>query len=117
MAVKSDAEGRAAAEFMSDYVVLFVFAKLGVEQGLDIAQRLFGVLASGVDHYRHAHAGRQHHDAHDALGIDALRTARDEHFTGITARKLRQLGSGPGMQTQLVADDDGDCWHKVDLEK
>src|SRR3546814_495191 len=76
---------------------LFLFAELALEQGLDIVQGLLSIGALCIDLDSHTHAGGQHHDTHDAFGIDALGAARDKDFTAESARQLSQLGSGTGM--------------------
>src|SRR5450830_751001 len=52
--------------------------------------------ALGLEADRAAQAGSQHHDAHDALGIDAAFALGNPDFAGETARELGELGRGPG---------------------
>ena len=48
--------------------------------------------------------GGQHHDAHDALGVDAALAAAHPDVAGKAACQLGELGRGPGVQAQLIAD-------------
>ena len=58
-------------------------------------------------------AGRQHHDAHDAFGIDASLTARNPYLAGETAGKFREFGRGARVQAELIADGRGCLDHCV----
>ena len=60
------------------------------------------VLALRIDLDSHPQPCCQHHDPHDALGIDALRPTGDENITVIATRKLGELGGCTRMQSQFV---------------
>jgi hypothetical protein len=67
-------------------------------------------LVSILDHG--AHAGGQHHHAHDALGVDAA-VARLMNIAGKTAGQLGELGRRAGVQAQLIADGRGGLDHAI----
>ena len=66
--------------------------------------RILLALAAGLKLHRAANAGSQHHDAHDAFGVDAPLTLGKPDFTGETAGQLGQFGGGARMQPELIAD-------------
>src|SRR5690606_35381096 len=68
-------------------------------------QRFILVDSVGLDEQRAALSGGQHHDTHDALGIDAPALASHPHFGGKTGRYLGDAGRWPGVYTQIVDDD------------
>src|SRR5574343_760251 len=82
----------------------FSFPELVLDQGLQGSHCGVCVGAAGVDGDGAALGGGQHHDTHDAFGIDALAVAFEPDFTLVCAGGLGQLGGGAGMQAQLVDD-------------
>ena len=60
--------------------------------------------AAGLDDDLGALGGRQHHDAHDALGVHPAAVAGEPDFALETAGELRELGRGARMQAELVDD-------------
>ena len=62
------------------------------------------LLAQGLEQHLATQACCQHHDAHDALGIDAATIAGNPNFAGKLAGRLRQLGGGTCVQSELVDD-------------
>src|SRR5690606_22938736 len=82
----------------------FRFAEAAVDE---VDQRIHGfllALAAGFQGDRAAVAGGQHHDAHDAFGIDAAFVALYPDVTRKLAGGLRQACRGAGMQPELVDD-------------
>ena len=70
-----------------------------------------GQCAIGIGTYRvyfddRTASSGQHHHAHDALGVDALRTLGDENVAYEATGHLGQLGSGPGMLTEFIGNGD-----------
>src|SRR5690606_10795964 len=76
---------------------LFLLTELAVEQGADVLQRAIRVLALRIDGNRHPQSGSQHHDPHDALGVDALIATRDVNIALIASGELSELGGGTRM--------------------
>lgn len=104
---------RSLSDIQAVVALLFVFAELVAEQRLDIEQSLFGISSSGIHLNRNAQAGSKHHDAHYALGIDALSSAGNENIAAEPAGQLGELGRRAGVQAQLVANYDVDGRHRV----
>ena len=65
-----------------------------------------GILAIGFEPEAGALGCGQHHDTHDALGIDALRIPVDVYFGTVAIGNGDELAGRTGMQAELV--DDGD---------
>ena len=63
-----------------------------------------GGVAIGLDGHFRTFAGRQHHHAHDAFGVDAARALAHPDLAFVLAGKLGQLGGCPGVQAQFVDD-------------
>src|SRR5262245_26494264 len=82
----------------------FPFPELVADQLDQRGHGLFLVRAVGLDGDDRALGRRQHHDPHDALGVDAAAFARDPDLGGELGRELRKLRGSPGMQAQLVYD-------------
>jgi hypothetical protein len=85
---------------------LLAFAELVVDERSDGVGRLLLVLAFGLEFDFGAEAGGQHHDAHDALGVDAAAVAGHEHLALEAAGQFRELGRRAGVKAQLIADDE-----------
>src|SRR5262245_444909 len=62
------------------------------------------VAALGLELDLGALAGRQHHHAHDALGIHTTTSSAPVHLAGKAAGQLGELGRRARMQPQLVID-------------
>src|SRR3546814_12387429 len=86
--------------------LLFVLTEFAVEQVLDFGKRLVGIAARRFQPDGNALPGGQHHDSHEALGVDPLRPPRNEDFAAELAGQLSQLGRRTGMQPPLVGNDD-----------
>src|SRR3569623_2060327 len=83
------------------------FAEPVADQREQRVHRFLLALAVGLDRDLGAYTGGQHHDAHDALGIDAARAATEPDVAREAARQLGELGRGARMQAQLIADGRG----------
>src|SRR4051812_46003032 len=86
---------------------LLAFAELVVDESDDGGHRLRLVLALRLDLDLGAQACRQHHHAHDALGIDATTVPREEDLAAKAAGQLGELGRRARMQAELVTDPRG----------
>ena len=71
---------------------LFAFTKLVIDQGQQSVHGFMFALALGFHLDLRANAGGQHHDAHDAFGVDATLALADPHLTGKTASELGEFG-------------------------
>src|SRR4051812_49867630 len=83
---------------------LLAFAELVVDESDDRRHRLRLVLAFGLDLDLAAETRRQHHHAHDALGIDAAAVPGKEDLAAEAAGQLGELGRRARMQPELVID-------------
>jgi hypothetical protein len=83
---------------------LLPFAELVVDERDDRVHRRLLIGPGGFDLDGGADAGRQHHHAHDALGIHAPIVSRHEHIALKAAGQLGQLCRGTRMQAQLIDD-------------
>ena len=94
--------------------VMMLAAGMGsdVEIETDGGHGLRLVGAIGLDLYVAAHAGRQHHHTHDALGIDAPAVAGHMHIAREATGQLGQLGRRAGVQAQPIADRDAALVHR-----
>src|SRR6185369_5808256 len=80
------------------------FPETVADQAADRVHGLHFVRAVDLERDFRSLAGRQHHHAHDALGVHLAAVARDLHVALEFRRELRQLGRGPRVQPQLVDD-------------
>src|SRR4051794_21801262 len=63
----------------------FAFPELVVDQGDDGVERFLLLVALGLDAHFTAQARGQHHDAHDALAVDAAVALGDPDVAGVAA--------------------------------
>ena len=90
---------------------LFAFAKLVVDQRDQSVHGFLRLITDGFELDARANASRQHHDTHDAFGVDATLAFADPHFTRKTACEFGELGGRTGMQAQFIADGDRGLRH------
>ena len=76
-----------------------------------VLPRLALALAVSLEFDLGPEAGGQHHDTHDALGVDAALAARHPHLASVTARDLGEFGRGACVQPELIADGHGGLDH------
>jgi len=81
------------------FLVEFPFHQL-----LDRGDRLSGVRSVGLHDDFAAGAGREHHQAHDALAVDGLAVLLHEDIAGETVGGFHEHRRGPGMNAELVGD-------------
>ena len=84
--------------------MLFAFVEFVGNQGQQGVHGLLGLLALGLELQCGVLGGSKHHDTHDAFGVHAALTARKPHLTGIRTGQFGELGRGPGVEPEFIAD-------------
>jgi len=81
-----------------------IFLEIPVDEVFDGGEGGFCVVAFSADNEDGPVAGGEHHEAHDAFAIDLLTVFFDGDIAGELAGGLDELGRGPGVDAELVAD-------------
>ncbi len=84
---------------------LLLLTEFVIEQRLNLSQGLISIGTGCIDLDRDPQTCSQHHHAHDAFSVDALRTAGNENLAVELAGELREFGCRPGVQAKFIADD------------
>ena len=84
--------------------VLLAFAELVVDQRDQGVHRSGFILTIRLNHDSRAFACGEHHDTHNAFGVDAAGVAFKIDFTLEAGGELGEFGGGSGVQAQFVDD-------------
>jgi hypothetical protein len=79
--------------------------KLSLDEGFDFSNGLLRVVTANVQDQFAAGAGGEHHQSHDAFAIDFFTVLFNKNFGRKSVGSLHKESGGPGVNAQLVDDD------------
>src|SRR5947209_1569261 len=81
-----------------------IFIELAIDQRLDLLERPIAVRPFTRNLELRAVPRRQHHEAHDALAVDAFAILFDPHVATKAAADFYEHGGGARMEAEAVLD-------------
>ena len=103
-AARPMATPRATAKPCIARVMSFAFAKFVIKERQQSLHGLLFLLSRGFEFNLYTQARRQHHDTHDALGVDSAVVSAEPDFARKRAGQFGEFGRCPGVQAQFIAD-------------
>lgn len=87
-------------------VVLFLVELADRDEFVESAERIFGIFAARLEAQAAAGTGREHHEPHDTLAVDAFPVLLDDDLTLEFAGDADKKRRWPGMNAQPIHHDE-----------